>query len=126
MPQETAAIYSPTANWRLVNYPSASGGAWKYATVAISDATFTFTGTSVAWVAPKSNNRGKAAVFIDNTQVATVDLYSPTLQVRQLVYSRGGLSVGTHTITVRVLGQKQAASSNTIVDVDAFIVMRNL
>ena len=68
------------------------------------------------------SNRGKAEVYIDGVKAASVDLYSPSLLVRQVVFTKGGLDpTRTHTIDVRVLGQKHASATDSIVDVDAFV-----
>jgi hypothetical protein len=48
-------------------------------------------------------DRGIAQIAIDGLTVATVDLYSPTLQTGQTVWSTSGLSAGTHTVKVTVL-----------------------
>ena len=48
-----------------------------------------------------------------------------SLKTRQVVYSIGFASAGSHTIEVRVLGTKNASSSATRVDVDAFLAITN-
>jgi hypothetical protein len=84
---------------------------------------FTFTGTSVEWIAPVSNNGGYANVYIDGTLVASnVTTYSATTYYQQVIWSTAGLSSGSHTLKIVVLGTKPAAntSGNEYVQVDAF------
>ncbi len=76
-------------------------------------------------MAPKNDNRGQADVYLDGTKVATVDLYSASGRSRTVVFSKAGLDPSvTHTLEVRALGTKNAASKAKRVDVDAFIVLR--
>ena len=85
-------------------------------------ASFTFTGTSIAWVGAQASNHGYAAVSIDGGSPTTVDTYSATTQYQQVVFQQTGLSPGKHTITITVLDQKDSQSSGTYTDIDAFIV----
>ncbi|MGA3363097.1 MAG: carboxypeptidase regulatory-like domain-containing protein [Solirubrobacteraceae bacterium] len=85
---------------------------------------FTFTGTSVEWIAPVSSNGGYVNIYLDgsSTPVATnVTTYSATTYYQQVVWSDAGLANATHTIKIVVQGTKPAASSNTYAQVDAFI-----
>ncbi len=103
-----------------------TGGALKLANgLGTEKATFAFTGSEVAWVAPKNDNRGQAGVYLDGTKVAMVDLYSASGEARNVVFSKAGLDPSvTHTLEVRVLGAKNVASKNERVAVDAFVVLR--
>ena len=85
---------------------------------------FTFTGTSVEWIAPISSNGGYVNIYLDgsSTAVATnVTTYSATTYYQQVVWSDAGLANGTHTIKIVLQGTKPAASSSTYAQVDAFI-----
>ena len=121
--QETSSAigYSPTDAWRQQLLGSAYGGQVRFATAAGSTARLTFTGRSIAWVAPKSSTRGRADVLLDGTRVATVDLSSPRALARRMVYSANGLDpTVTHTLELEVLG----TAGRPRVDVDAFVVLR--
>jgi hypothetical protein len=50
----------------------------------------------------------------------TVDLYAATPAVRRVVFNKSGLVAGSHTLKVTVLGTRNASSTDTRVDVDAF------
>jgi len=81
-------------------------------------ATLTFTGTGIVYYASEDTNRGYAAVSLDGGGETLVDLYSATQRGNVVVYTRTGLSNGTHTLKVRVSGQKDAASSNIVAAID--------
>ncbi len=123
--QENDASVAYAGTWKAQSVTSASGGVLKYSTTTGATAKLTFTGHNVAWVSPKALNRGKAEVYLDGKKVATVDLYSSKALARKVVYSASGLDPAVpHTLEVKVLGTKTAASSGVRVDVDAFVVLR--
>jgi hypothetical protein len=67
-------------------------------------------------------NRGRAAVYLDGVLVKTLDLYTSTDVFRQIAFSASFDSSTAHTIEVRVLSTKNAASSGKRVDLDAVVV----
>ena len=76
-------------------------------------------------MAPTNRNLGQADVYLVGTKVVAVDLYSASGQSRMVEFSKVGLDPSvTHTLEVRVLGIKNAASTAKRVDVDAFVVLR--
>jgi bacillopeptidase F len=81
----------------------------------------TFEGTSLTYVFTKAPNRGLAGIVIDGVPRVPVDLYSPTVQWQSRLQFTG-LSLGRHTVVIRVLGQKQPASQGLFVDLDVFEV----
>ena len=114
--QESGATYN--GRW------SAASSAPQWGTVRFSrtrgaSASFTFTGTEVAWIAQKGPQRGRAWVYVDNVHVANVDLYSGTLRERRVVFTADALSAGQHTLRIVV----RATSDRPRVDVDGFIVL---
>jgi uncharacterized delta-60 repeat protein len=119
--RSTSIAYSASRAWKQELLGGSFGGQVKYATAAGSTAKLTFTGTNVAWVAPKSSTRGQAEIYLDNVKVATVDLSSSRTRSRQVLYAANRLSPSvTHTLEVKVLG----TSGRPRVDVDAFVVVR--
>ena len=110
--------------WNLQALATASGGYVKHAATLGAKARFFFAVRNVAWVAPMGPNRGKAEVWVDGTKVATVDLYSPETRPREMVFTKSWNSSGSHTLTIKVLGKKNAASGGKRVDVDAFVALR--
>jgi hypothetical protein len=123
--QENSGAIVQTGSWTQQALTSAYGGGVEYAKAKGSAAQFTFTGHDVAWVTTKAPNRGKATVSVDGVVVKTVDLYASTAQFKQMVFSQSNLDpTVSHTIAVQVLGTKNSASSDTRVDIDAFVVLR--
>jgi hypothetical protein len=121
--QETdpAIVYS--SGWFQRSHSFAMHGALRATSAANKSARYTFTGKSVAWVATRGADRGFAQVFIDGVLVQTVDLYSPTLQGRRIVFAAINLAPGQHTIEIRTLGAGNPSGSGTRVDLDAILVM---
>jgi hypothetical protein len=89
-------------------------------TAASATASYTFTGTYVAWYGFKGPNHGIGKVAIDGGTQVTVDTYAATGAVGKL-WEVNGLTPGTHTITVTSTGTKNTLSSATWVDVDAIV-----
>lgn len=120
---ESGLVYS--GSWTTVEAGGAYGGSVRYAGAAADQVTLSFTGRSVAWVAPKDRISGQAEVWVDGAFVKTVDLYSWNATPRMVVAIKGGLNPAvTHAITVRVLGTKKAGSGGTRVNLDAFVVLK--
>jgi len=105
--------------WKGIVNVNASSGALRMSKKSRSRAILTFTGTSVNWITATGPKYGNANVMIDGVDQGTFDLYSPTQQF-QVVRTFGGLSAGQHTIQVRPLRTKNAASGGYWVVVDAF------
>jgi len=82
---------------------------------------FTFDSNQVTYVFTRAYNRGKAAVTVDGVDLGYIDMYSATTQ-RQQTVTLGNLGAGTHVLNINVTGQKNSASADTYVDVDALIV----
>ncbi len=123
--QERDGAVSYAGAWKPERLASAYGGAVKYATESGAWARLAFRGGSIAWVAPKGPNRGRAEVRLDGRKVATVDLYSQGARPRRVVFARNGLNPSVpHVLEVKALGTKRAASSGTRVEVDALVVVR--
>ncbi len=86
--QETHGAVSYSGGWRSATLSGASGGGVRYATKAGTQATFSFTGRGVAWVAPKGPSRGEAQVYLDGVSIGKVSLYSTESTARRVVLSR--------------------------------------
>ena len=107
--------------WRTSGSSNDSGGSVRFSTTS-SNASFTFQGTSVAFITRMTSSSGTSNVAIDGQVVATVNGYSASTAYKQVAYSTTSLSAGTHTITVSRTGQKDARSTGTSSIVDAFVV----
>lgn len=89
-----------------------------YTTTANNSAQFIFNGTSISWYGVKGADHGKADVYIDGILDGTVDTYSSTRSVQALLYSKSGLSSGTHTFKIVVRSDRNPSASNNYVEVD--------
>ncbi|MDJ0338185.1 right-handed parallel beta-helix repeat-containing protein [Cryobacterium sp. PH31-O1] len=116
-----SAAVKYAGSWRTSGSSSDSGGGVQFTTSA-GNASFTFQGTSVAFITRLTSSSGTSNIAIDGQTVATVNGYSATTAYKQNAYSTTSLSAGTHTITVTRTGQKDARSTGTSAIVDAFIV----
>jgi YD repeat-containing protein len=97
-----------------------------YTSYSASDtATFTFTGTSVTWISDRNQYQGTAIVSIDNDAPQIIDsnvditdgaIFGP-------LYTKSGLSAGTHTLKIVVTGEQRLHTWDTWVDIDAFDVV---
>jgi hypothetical protein len=115
--QASAAVrYAGT--WTTSTSTTWWGGTARASSKAGSTASYTFTGRSIAWVALKGSNRGRANVYINGVLKTTVDLYSATTQKQRIVWSTNYATSATRTITIKVLG----TSGRPRVDVDGFVV----
>jgi hypothetical protein len=81
----------------------------------------TFTGHSIAVVAPKNSRLGWAKVYIDGRYIKTISLWSATGKSRQVAFTYSFPKGGTHTIWVRAAG---APAARPLVQFDAFVIGR--
>lgn len=59
---------------------------------------YTFTGTGIDYITEKNSDQGNVDIYIDNVFQQTVSCYNATRLAQQTVYSKTGLSPGSHTI----------------------------
>jgi hypothetical protein len=117
----SATYLAYAGNWTRSSWAPASEGNVTVSSTPGDRATFSFTGSNVAWIATKSSNRGQANVYIDGSFVATVDLYSSTTTSAQAIaYTYAWPAVASHTIAVEVVG----TAGHPKVDVDAFVRLK--
>jgi hypothetical protein len=106
--------------WDLDSRSIASGGSYITANVAGSRSDLTFTATAgqtVSVFGIRLPNGGNADVYLDGVKKATPSFYASTA-TRSRVYLSPALAAGTHTISIRPLGTKPAASSGSWVSID--------
>ena len=118
--QQTSAAVTYRGTWTTRRSTAYWGGSSKSATVQGARATFTFTGRAVAWVARRGPGRGRAAVYVDGTKVAVVDLWAPTNRLGVVAWTGSWASSKTRIVQIRVLG----TAGRPAVDVDGFATIR--
>ncbi|KRE64718.1 DUF4073 domain-containing protein [Paenibacillus sp. Soil750] len=117
--RDPSVVY--TGTWSTYNDGGDYNGTEKYSGTAGASAEFTFTGTSIDFISMKQTNLGKIDVYLDGVLAqADMDCYATSTNKQVVLFSRSGLESGTHTIKVVVKGTKNAASSNTYGEIDAF------
>ncbi|MFP2909738.1 Ig-like domain-containing protein [Pyxidicoccus sp. 3LFB2] len=77
-----------------------------------------FDGTQVKLYGSAASHHGIASVSIDNGAAVDVDFYSATRQDQKLLWTSPTLAAGNHTLTVRVSGRKNAASTGFTINAD--------
>jgi hypothetical protein len=107
-----------TASWASI--PDGLGGNYVFTTQAGATMSLMFRGTGVTMNALIGPNDGKAQVLIDGKAVATQDQYAPGYSWG--TFSYGGLADTFHTVTVKLLGAKDAASSDQVITFDGITV----
>ena len=77
-------------------------------------------GDRVTWYATRSPTSGLAEVWLDGVLVETVDLYAPTVQPQQAVWSATFRGVTNHDVRVVVTGLSHPSASDAFVKSDGF------
>ena len=103
------------------HFPQAFNSTLTYSGVPGAALHFRFKGAEVRYLYTKADNRGRAEVRIDGKVRRIIDLFSRRTRW-QAVTAFGGLGPGDHELEVRVLTEKNPASSGRFVDLDAFVV----
>jgi hypothetical protein len=116
--QDTAHALTYTGPWTRSSDPNSSGGTHTWTRTTGAKVSLSFTGRTVAFVAPTDYHRGRADVIVDGVNVATIDLYSGSAHESVVLFTRDWNTVGSHKITIRNRG----TSGRPKIDVDAFLV----
>ena len=117
-------IYKGT--WKASSISSASGGSLTQADKSGASVTVRFSGVRLVWVGRVDSGNGQAKVSVDGGPDATVDLYAATTKSKQALWDTGVLDIGNHTVTITWTGKKNANSTGTAINVDAFEVTGSL
>ena len=107
--------------WKSTAAAGATDGTYRSAASSKATATVTFTGTAIDWITTKGKAYGMASVTIDGVSMGTIDMYQSATAWQSPV-SFTGLSAGSHTMVIQILGLKNASATSTKVSVDGFIV----
>lgn len=116
---ERTSALTTSAGWTVRTWDGYLGRGGLRSGTAGATATLRFTGSQVAWIAPRSASRGAAEVSVDGIRVATVSLYHPTVALKQVVFRHAWPAAGPHTVRIRVVGTPGHPS----VDIDGFVIV---
>jgi hypothetical protein len=105
-----------TTGFSRYNWSSAYGSSALTTNTAGATATFQVTGRGVALVAPKFSTGGQMNMYVDGQFAQTISLQNATLDPMSTVGGWFWTSNGTHTITLKAVG-------NGRVDIDAIAVV---
>ncbi|HOB82404.1 MAG TPA: glycoside hydrolase family 16 protein [Peptococcaceae bacterium] len=86
--------------------------------------TVSFTGTRLKAYGQKDDWCGKAAIYVDNKYLKTVDCYSKKVALNQLLYDTGELPYGKHVVKVVVLREKNSAGYEYYINADKFEIYK--
>jgi hypothetical protein len=89
-----------------------------YSSSVGSTFSITFTGTLLRLYSAVDAHHGIGAVSVDGGPETDMNLYAPVRQEQMLVYTTPALANTTHTVTVRVTGRKDPASTGFVVTAD--------
>jgi hypothetical protein len=118
--QETAGSIAYSSGWTLSSLTGAAGGKVEQSSTTDATATFTFTGSAVAFVSTRAPARGIVEITLDARTPVLVDLHAASKQTKRVVWaSTADLANGSHTVTIRVTGTTSGTSDR--IDVDAFL-----
>jgi Glycosyl hydrolase family 59 len=102
--------------------PNCYGGTNSWDNTANDSVSVSFVGTQIQFYGVKDPGHGIGAVSIDGGSETQIDFYSAIRAGNQLMWTSPVLPQGTHKLTLRVTGTKNASSSNTWVVPDAVII----
>ena len=107
--------------WSDHQFPESSGQSITYSDKPGDTLRISFTGSAVTYVFTRALNRGIAEAKFDGGAPVRINEYSAQTKWQEK-QKFGGLPAGTHTLEVRVTGEKDPASNGLFVDLDAFDV----
>jgi tRNA A37 threonylcarbamoyladenosine biosynthesis protein TsaE len=116
--QQTNAKLEYEGTWKATSDPSASGENFAFANSEGASVTIRFNGVQLTWLAKTSPAYGQAAVTVDGGAPITVDLYSAEVKWRQAVWTSDLLGSGSHTVVISWTGNKNAAATDTNINID--------
>ena len=120
--EETDGRIVLEGSWTAGASSSRSGGSWAYTNTATDTAWVSFTGTRIDLIASKAPSYGIARVTVDGGTPAYADLYGSSFTHKQTVFSAAGLASGPHTVKIEWTGTRNAASTGTVIGIDAIDV----
>ncbi|KAF9513126.1 copper radical oxidase [Hydnum rufescens UP504] len=119
---DTSPSIEYSAHFRFQRNPAHVNATRHFAGVTGSTVRVCFFGNRVEWFGQSSPEHGIASVHLDGDLLAMVDAYSPEVLVQQRLFAAYDLSSTSHDLLVTVTGARNRLSTNSLIDVDAFVV----
>jgi hypothetical protein len=116
--QDDAAAIGYRGGWNRAASTAYLGGSVRWSTNIAATATYTFTGTSVAWVAALGPKRGSVKVYVNQALIQTVNLNAGANQARRVVFAMRWPTSVTRQIRLEIVGSVGHPRG----DLDAFVV----
>jgi hypothetical protein len=107
-----------TAKWIRPDRKGAFGGTVDFARARGAAATMPFVGREIRVRGSRGPDHGKAEIWIDGRAVTVIDCYAENA-VDSTVIFESEVPWGYHVMSVRVTGEKSAASKDCTIGVDA-------
>jgi hypothetical protein len=111
-----------TYQWTKISSASADGGDFSAETATGAAAAFEFTGTAVTFEYTKGKGYGLAHVYIDGMDEGTVSEFNASGFLFKQSTTFAQLANTTHILLITNGGEDPAGSTNSSVNIDAFIV----
>ncbi|GIM28774.1 hypothetical protein CPJCM30710_14400 [Clostridium polyendosporum] len=123
--EDNSGIIPNDGNWLKVNDVYSSGGSYTTGNSSGSILTLKFTGTGVQLTSLKNNKQGIIKITVDSS-VYYVDLYSSTTYYKAAVFTKTGLTSGTHTLKIEWTGKPsrnaRKATGGTMINIDKLTI----
>lgn len=117
--EESHSSFTWTPGWESLKDANASGGTLKVSGIPGSKVSVSFLGTGAILHYAAGLQGGIATIELDGKTYTYIDMYSAIPQNRATKTIASGLENTWHTLTVTVSGNKNPASSNFYIVVDA-------
>lgn len=119
--QQTSGAIVYSGSWSAdISSSKSSGGSYRRSKATGAYASYTCTCTGVRWIGHRFPSAGIAEIRVDGVLKKTLDTYAATSAYQRALYTRTGLTPGTHTLEIRVKGTKNPDSTSYYINVDAF------
>lgn len=125
MVDDTDSRITYSSRWTIYKDAAHYGGGIHFIETSSEEDTisFVFSGKGIRVYAPMNKDRGMMDVYIDGSKVDTIDFYAANDLKQQMAYEIAGLDDVKHTIKLVATGTKNAASTKTKLEFDAFQVL---
>lgn len=117
--EQSSPNFLYTGTWTTASAPSASGASYRYATATGASMAVAFLGDHFTWLGKMGADQGVAAISVDGGAFFTFDLYNSVTLYKRALFTWNP-KYGAHVVVIKVTGTKNAASTGTSVNVDAF------